>query len=308
MKVLGRMRTMLAAAVVMLATAVMGVVPQVSADEEVPKQRIQISPTRLDLEDLKPGETTTKTFKVQNTGTEKIGYTITAAPYSVEGDDYRQDFDSSSNYTDIANWIKFSQDEGELEPSTEDEITVTVDVPDDVPLGGQYAAILVKMKENSDGDGNIVMAEKQLGLIVYSSVAGQTRKEGSVVENKVPSFMFAPPISVTSVVENTGNVHADATYILQVYPFFGGEEVYTNEENPEKRTILPETRRLNTITWEGAPQLGLFKVKQTVKFLDQTSVTEKVLFICPIWFLLIVLAIIFLVIFWIVTRVRGRKD
>lgn len=177
-----------------------------------------------------------------------------------------------------------------------------------MPLGGQYAAILVKMKENSDGDGNIVMAEKQLGLIVYSSVAGQTRKEGSVVENKVPSFMFAPPISVTSVVENTGNVHADATYILQVYPFFGGEEVYTNEENPEKRTILPETRRLNTITWEGAPQLGLFKVKQTVKFLDQTSVTEKVLFICPIWFLLIVLAIIFLVIFWIVTRVRGRKD
>ena len=98
----------------------------------------------------------------------------------------------------------------------------------------------------------------------------------------------------------------DRTYTLQVYPLFGNEEVYTNEENPEKRTILPETRRLNTMSWDGAPQLGIFRVKQTVKFLDDTKVTEKLVFICPLWFLFVVLAIIFLAIFWIVSRVRGR--
>lgn len=310
MKVLGRFKLMLGAVALVFASMASGIVSQaVYADEEVPKQRLQISPTRLELDDLKPGETTTQKFKVQNTGSEKIGYTVTAAPYSVSGDEYAQNFDDSTDYTDIVNWITFSKDEGELEPSTQDEITVTVKVPQDVPAGGQYAAILVKMVEGDSGEGNIVMAEKQLGLIVYSNVEGQTRKEGSVVENKVPSFMFNPPISATSIVENTGNVHAEATYILQVYPFFGDEEVYTNEENPEKHVILPETRRLNTITWEGAPHLGFFKVKQTVKFLDQESVTEKVLFICPIWFLLIILVLIFLIIFWIVSRVRGgRKE
>lgn len=131
---------------------------------------------------------------------------------------------------------------------------------------------------------------------------------GSIVDAKVPSFMFTPPIRTTSVVENTGNVHADATYIMQVYPLFGDEEVYSNEEHPEVRTILPDTRRLNTLTWDGAPQLGIFRVKQTVKFLDDVKELEKLVFICPIWFLLIVLVLIFLAVFWIVSRTRGRKE
>lgn len=309
MKVLGRCKIMLGAVAFVLAAALLGGVPQASA-EEVPKERLQISPARLDVEDLKPGETTEAKFKVQNTGSEAFRYEVSVAPYSVVDDEYSQDFNKETAYTDIAKWITFSQTSGEIEPDQQDEITASIKVPKDVPAGGQYAAIMVRIVNDgssSSEDGAAISAIKQIGLVVYSNVAGNTRKEGSVIENKVPSFMFAPPISATSIVENTGNVHAEATYILQVYPFFGGEEIYTNEENPETRTILPETRRLNTMTWEGAPHLGIFKIKQTVKFLGQTSVTEKVLFICPIWFLLIILVIIFLVIFWIITRVRGGR-
>lgn len=308
MKVLGRLKVMLGAVALVLATATTGIATQVSAAEEAPKERIQLSPARLDVNDLRPGETDEVKFRVQNTGTEKFRYQVSVAPYSVTNDEYAQDFNKETNYTDIVKWITFSKTDGELESDKQEEITATIKVPKDVPAGGQYAAIMVRIvndKTANDNEGAAISAIKQVGLIVYSNVAGTTRKEGSVVENKVPSFMFAPPISATSIVENKGNVHAEATYILQIYPFFGGEEIYTNEESPETRTILPETRRLNTLTWEGAPKLGIFKVKQTVKFLDQTSVTEKVLFICPIWFLLIVLAVIFLVIFWIITRVRG---
>lgn len=308
MKVLGRLKYLLGAFALMLTTFFAGAAP-VQA-EEIPKQRLQLSPAKFDLDELKPGETKEVTLKVQNTGSEKFSYEISVTPYSVVGEEYQQDFNAETNYTDIVDWISLSEAEGEVEPDKQNLVTITVKVPQDVPAGGQYAAVMVRMKEDikATGEGAAITAYKQAGSIIFASVDGETRKTGSIVETKIPSFLFTPPITATSIVENTGNVHARATYIMQVYPFFGGEEVYTNEEQPTTVTILPETRRLNTLTWDGAPQLGIFKVKQTVKFLDKTEVTEKVVFLCPIWFLLIILAIVFLLIFLIVSRIFKKGE
>lgn len=298
-------------AVFVAALAALGATTVAVLAEETPEYRLQISPVRLEVE-LEPGETVTKTFRVQNTGTKEFDFSIETTPYSVANEDYDGNYTDSTDYNYITKWVTYSTNKGTARPGDSIEITATIKVPQDVPSGGQYAMIAVTMDKddsNSANSGAMISATSRAGLLLYAeNIDGNTRKEGKVLENKVPSFMFAPPISATSVVENTGNVHAEATYVLQVFPFFGDEEVYTNEESPEKHIILPETRRLNTVTWEGAPQLGIFKVKQTVKFLDETSVTEKVLFICPIWFLLIILVIIFLAVFWIVTRVRGRKE
>lgn len=310
MKVLGGLKRSVGLVVALALLLVSGasVVGSVSA-VETPDYQIQISPAKIEL-DLKPGETTETKFKVQNTGNKTFDYQMGVRPFSVSGDDYRQDLSTETKFNDIAKWISFSEPEGTIEADHEVEITLVVKVPEDVPAGGQYAMVTAGMIEPaSENSGSGITAEKQVGMLVYSkNVEGETRQTGNIVENKVPSFMFAPPIHATSVVENTGNVHAEATYIMQVYPLFGGEEVYSNEESPEKRTILPETRRLNTMSWDGAPQLGIFKVKQTVKFSGEESVTEKVVFICPLWFLFIILAIIFLAIFWIVSRARGRKE
>lgn len=297
------MKGILVACLVLLGVFLSGQV--VFAVDDKPDYRIQVSPVKLEL-DLKPGSTSTATFKVQNTGAKQFDFELSTGPFSVSDQNYTQDLATVTDYTHIKDWITFSTDKGTIPAGGEKEITVTVVVPKDIPAGGQYGVIFARMKEDHDDTGGI-KSEKQVGILVYSkNVEGKTREEGKVLENKVPSFMFAPPIQATSIVENTGNVHADATYTLQVYPLFGDEEVYTNEESPESRTILPDTRRLNTMSWDGAPQLGVFRVKQTVKFLDQTSVTEKIVFICPLWFLFIILAIIFLAIFWIVSRVRSR--
>lgn len=275
--------------------------------EEVPEQRIQMTPAKLVFE-LKPGETVTETFQVQNTGSRELKYKLSVAPYSAIGEDYASDFATETKYTDIVKWATLSRKEGSIEPSSSDEVTVTIAVPEDVPAGGQYASILAQVvDDDKDGDNSGVTIKKQLGLLVYASVDGETRKEASVVENKIAGFLFEPPISGTSVVENKGNVHLEATYTLQVYPFFSDEEVYTNEEHPDVRTILPETRRYNQVVWENAPQLGVFRVKQTVKVLDQESVTEKMVFLCPVWFLFIIILIVFCLVFWIISHFRERK-
>ena len=304
MKFWGRIRGVLGIALIFMA-ALFAVTPVMA--EERPERRIQLSPSQMEL-DLQPGKTITKTFEVQNTGTKDLSYEVLVSPYSVTGEDYASDFTTETKYNDLAKWVTLSDKGGTIEPNTSKEITATIRVPEDVPAGGQYAVILARMVD-ADGkeDSTAVSVVRQVGIIMYSNIDGDTRKDAKVAENKIDSFLFEPPISASSVVENNGNVHVEATYTLQVYSIFGGDEVYTNEENPEKRMILPETRRFNKIVWEGAPQLGLFKVKQTVKVLDDVSEIQKVVFICPIWFMFIVILIVFCVVFWIISRVRNRN-
>ena len=286
--------------------ALFGVMP-VSADGEKPDYRLQISPVRLDL-DLEPGTTSTGTFEVQNTGLKAYDFVLGVDPYSVTDENYSVDSETRTAYTDIVDWITFSQNEGHVEPNQNQEITVTVTVPDDVPAGGQYAMIYAEMVRDDELESTGVAVNHRVALLVFSEVEGNTRREGQVLETKIPTILFNPPITATSLVENTGNVHATAYYTLQVFPLFGDEEVYTNEENPATLTILPETQRFNSISWDGAPQLGIFRVRETVTILDDTQTIEKIVFLCPIWFLFLILLIIFFVIFWLVSRARSRKS
>ncbi len=306
MKVLGRIRNVLGALLLVVASSFIGIPVFADESEERPDYRIQISPVDFDLE-LKSGTSETKTFEVQNTGSKKFKYELEVAPYSVSGDDYNPDYESESQHTQIKDWIKLSEYEGEVEPETVDEISVSINVPKDAAGGGQYAVILAKIVNEDTGTGSGVAVDARVGLKVYADINGTVRQGASIESNKIATFLFKPPITADSIVKNTGNTHVKATYTLQVYPMFGDEEVYTNEEKPLELTILPGTQRLNTMNWDGAPQLGIFRVKQTVKILDQVSEVQKTVILCPIWFLFIIILIIICLIVWIVTRIRGRN-
>ncbi len=307
MKVLGRIRNILGALLLIVASSFISVPVLAEKADERPEYRIQISPVDFDLE-LRSGRTETQTFEVQNTGTKKFKYKLSVAPYTVTDDEYSADYENESQYTQIKDWIKLSKTEGEIESDQVDEITVTISVPQDAPGGGQYAVILAQIdNEDSSADGSSITLETRLGLKIYADINGTTRQGASIEENKIAGFLFNPPITATSIVKNTGNTHVKATYIMQVYPMFGDEEVYTNEEKPMELTILPETQRLNTMSWDGAPQLGVFRVKQTVKVLDDVKEVEKLVILCPIWFLFIIVLIIICIIFWIVSRIRNRN-
>ncbi len=308
MKVFRKISKFFAATLLMAASALTSFSPVVA--EDIPEYRLQVSPYSLTIDDLSPGSVETGTFKVQNTGSKPFHFKVGAAPYTVVDEQYSPNFGDKGIYNDIVDWVTFSQDEGDVNPNGEVEIRFSIKVPKDVPGGGQYAMLYAQIvsddKDTSATAG--IAVESRAGLLLYSNIDGVTRKTGDVLDNKIPSILFNPPIIGESLVSNTGNTHANASYVLQVYPLFGDEEVYTNEENPDIRTILPETQRFNTVTWPNAPHLGIFRVKQTVRIFDQVSTTEKIVFLCPIWFLFIILLIIFCAIFWIFARVRARKQ
>ncbi len=308
MKVFSRMSKFCVVAALAVTAALSSFNP-VFAEEEAPDFGLAISPSTLELADLKPGETLNGAFTLQNTGKKDCNFTLTVQPFSVSGENYEKDLETVTKYNDIINWITFSDSTGVLKAGESKEIEFRVQVPKDVPDGGQYGTIIAEATNDEDELASAsISLGRRVGLIFYSQVSGKTRIAGSVEENKIPGILFNPPISATSIVENTGNTHITATYTLQVFPLFSDEEIYTNEENPATSLIMPETRRFNTISWDDAPHFGVFKVKQTVNAFGQDDVTEKIIVICPIWLLFILILAIFCLIFWIITRIRARKQ
>lgn len=280
----------------------------VAADGGVPEYRLQISPAQNNLGELQPGETYTGTFRVQNTGQKPYQYNTEVTPYSVQGEKYEPLFNTTNQYTLMQDWVTIDGGEGEVQPGEETEVKYTIEVPRDAPAGNQNAAIAVTMLDDSVASESGIKTIQQASFIMFSNIAGETRETAEIVNNKVPSFLFAPPVTASSVVKNTGNVYTVAEYTLDVKSFFGGKDVFTTPEEDRKEIIFPDTERYNEVSWEGAPQIGLFKVKQTVKIFDEVSEVEKVVFLCPLWFLILIIAIIGVIIFWIVSRILKRKS
>ena len=282
----------------------------VSAVEKSDKPiHMEISPAKQKLK-LERGQSFVSSFKVRNIGTEKFTYKVSVAPYTVVDENYESKYnDTSSTYTYMANWVTFDDKlkEGTLEPGTFVDVPFTVTVPKDAPNGGQYAAIMTKTSDGNDPN-SIIQTVNSLAMILYADIAGDTRTGGSIINNTINSFVFQPPISATSTIENTGNVESTATCIMKVWPLGSGETVFNNEESQGRFIdIIPSTRRFNVISWEGAPSIGIFTVEQTIEFLGQTSTAKKLVIICPLWLLLIFGIIIAALIFWIIFRIVKRR-
>lgn len=277
----------------------------VSAEEKA-KIHLQISPVELKV-DLEPGKTKTAKLKVSNLGAESFVYTMSTEPYQVSNNKYDLNMNVRNDFTKITDWIKFPTKSKSIAPGETDEVEFTITVPYDSPGGGQYAIVYAS---TSTGSGGAISATPGAGMRLLARVAGTTRRSGKIKNSEVSKFLFKPPIKASSLVESTSNVDVTAHYDFKVYNFFTGRLAYSNELDPlalKEKAILPNTEFLNDSVWEGSPQLGIFRVNYRVDFIDDSVNIEKVVIICPIWLLFLILTLIFLGVFWVVSRIKIRR-
>ncbi len=277
-----------------------------------------ISPPRQDIV-LVPGEVYEGTLRVSNSvnASKDLKYSVTIGSYGLDKDENgKANYDSTdistvTEYNQIMEWIKLGKDHGSVAPNTTDTIPFTITVPEDAPAGGQYATIIVQddTERDSEADKSIVIEDVvRFAATILAEVAGETRNEGAILENNIPAFMLNNKLAATSTVQNSGNVHTKASYVLQVWPLIGDEELCTNEENPTEHTVMPGTERMNTEEWcDTLPMVGIFRVKQTVKIFGETSVAERVVVVCPLWLLFIIIFALVSLVIWIVMKSRARK-
>lgn len=290
----------------------------VFAEGESSEIRMTISPPNQKIV-LVPGETFTGSINVSNSNDSPsdLKYSVTIDSYSLTRDengvaDYNDiDTDTVTEYNQMMDWIKLGKTEGSVKPNGTDTVPFTIEVPADAPAGGQYATIIVQ-KDNeasqSGGNGIAIQETVRFAAGIFAEIAGETRKEGSIIENSIPAFIFSSPLRASSVVKNDGNVHTNAKYTLQVWPLFSDEEICTNEEEPTESFIMPETERMH-VEECNLPTVGIFRAKQTVEIFGEKSVMEKTIFVCPLWLLFVVVFAIVALVIWAATRVaKNRKS
>lgn len=247
-----------------------------------------------------------------------IKYTVEVAPFFVD-ESYNNDFNNTyGTINEIVKWISIdTPKEGKLSPGQSTTIVYSINVPENAAGGGQYAAILVTAEEwyegyeddASDENNKIktsLKEEKKIACRIFAEITGDITRQGEIVDINVPSFLLSGNVSGFAAIKNTGNVHGSAKYKLQVFPLFSDEEIYTNEEDPETHTILPDRVYYNEISWEQTPAIGIFNVVYTVEFEGVTTQVSKLVIKCPIWLLFIIFAVIAGIIIWIVMRVRSH--
>ena len=261
---------------------------------------------------LTPGETYTGTLTIVNPvdATEDFHYKIEISPYGVIGEDYQADLRSVTGRNEITKWIEIDEPKGVVKPNESKKITYTIKTPKDAAAGGQYAALTVSSDtDNSSNNGVSVNNVFEMASLIYGNVAGDIKREGKVIENNIPGFIAVPPLETSVLFENQGNIHEIATIVLKVTDFFTGNVIFpTGEETGEfNEIVMPETTYLATRNISNLPALGVVKVSQTVYYRGESSATEKEVIICPIWFMLLVVATIAAIIAFIVSRVRKHR-
>ena len=185
-----------------------------------------ISPPEQDIV-LVPGEVYEGTLRVSNSvnASKDLKYSVTIGSYGLDRDENgKASYDSTNisavtEYNQIMEWIKLGKEHGSVAPNTTDTIPFTITVPEDAPAGGQYATIIVQddTERDSEADKSIVIEDVvRFAAIILADVAGETRNEGAILENNIPAFMFNNKLAATSTVQNSGNVHTKASYVLQV--------------------------------------------------------------------------------------------
>ena len=259
---------------------------------------------------LDPGESYQTSVTISNPGTNDTDfkYRVEVKPFYVD-DEYNSIFEEYENYSQIVDWITLnSPDTGSIEPNESREIIFTIDVPLWAPGGGQYASILVSSDNDSDGGGMLINEKVAMGHIIYAEITGKTSKQGEFLEMSVPGFIFSGYIGGSSAIKNTGNTHGEAKYILQVYPLFSDEEVYSNAETPYTHIIIPGRTYYNSdAVWPETPSIGIFNVVYTVEYEGVTKQVSKMVIKCPIYLLFLVLAVVAGIIIWLVMRIRSRR-
>lgn len=276
---------------------------------------ILLAPTSQTI-NLSPGQEYHGKLTVMNDGELPFDFTMSAQPFQVDSESYQALFGTDTAFTQISRWITFPQESYHAEPAETIEVEFVINVPEDAVGGGQYAAMMARTESTLSEDPGIIQAIPQVASLLYARISGaEMNPGGELVEQTVPGFVMDHSLDISETVYNTGNVDFEVYHAVNITDFFSGKELFTADTKDSTGEIIgshtalifPGTSRSNTLTWDNAPSIGLIRVQQTVTFLDEEVITEHIVIFCPLWLIISIIVLIFLLILWIILAARSRK-
>lgn len=239
-----------------------------------------------------------------------FNYKVEASSYGVVGDDYVADLLTETERTQIAKWITIDNPTGVLKPNESVKIHYTVNVPENAPSGGQYAAILVSSDLDVKGSDSVSVNNVfEMASILYAKINGEMIHEGEIIGVSVPGFVTTTPITVSTTLRNDGNIHETARISLEVRSYFSADNIYpkVGEDGTLDEIIMPGTTRHVERDIDGISPLGIYDVLQTVNYMGKTDTIHQVVIACPIWFMALVFVTLVAIVTTIVVSVKKHR-
>ncbi len=262
-------------------------------------ESITLSPTRLDL-DVKAGETKSGKFTVINDGTVDYEFKVYGTPYSVKNRSYEPDFFNKTANSDAYTWLTFGQDSYQLKAGEKTEVPYTLEVPSDAAPGGHYGVIFAETQSDKTDDSQVIR-KKRVGLIMYTTVDGDYIEQGKVESISIDFIQLGGgPLSSTITINNTGNTDFQAQSLLRVKNVLGN----VVHERKIQHTIMPKTTRDIQLQWDRGPSFGLYNVTVENTVLGKTEVKQSWVLMLSAWALIVLLAILASLIFFVVRKFR----
>lgn len=261
---------------------------------------------------LTPGETYTGEITIANpaSATSDVSYEATISPYSVVGTSYGADLISPSSRTEITDWLTLDNTSGTLSPNGTVKLHFTIKVPASATPGGQYATIKVTSKSNTSTDSGLSIGNVyEIASIIYANVAGEVVREGSVTSQYIPSFTTTSDFTSTATITNTGTTHEDALVTFTITNSFNGSTIYpaSGADKGINEIIMPDTTRDLSYHFDNMPFLGVVNATQTIEYNGETYSISQNIFICPIWFMIIIGAALLSLVTLIVLRIKKSR-
>jgi hypothetical protein len=160
-----------------------------------------------------------------------------------------------------------------LQPGERKEFNATIRVPSNVGDGGRYAVILIHPAVT--GTGQAAFATAVLVPVLLTVEGSKLVETGEITSVSVGEVVAQKPITVATVLRNTGNHHYYGAVNRLTVTDAAGRQAATATSEPFPRAVIPgQSVRFETGINTGLP-IGTYMVKSTMTLQDGTVLDEE---------------------------------
>jgi hypothetical protein len=278
-----KVRSFILAVVVLASSAVIPAHAVTSQDRS-----LGISPLRNELT-IAPGTSFDGKLTLTNSGKDPLSVTFDAEVFSVTDNVYDYAFDPAGTGV---NWVTFSAESIEIQPTKSATIGYKVSVPIDAEPGGRYLSLFASSTPTTSETG--VTSINRVASLLYITIAGDVTRTGKILTFDSPILSFGNP-GWSSTLQNSGTTHFHSPYSVTVKSLFGGAALQSASGDS---LILPSSVRLISQPIPMPEWIGIYRLDYTIGLGDLPAKQETrwILYLPPFQ-ALILIAIILTIVF-----------
>ena len=226
--------------------------------------------------DVSPGQTLTQKMTASIAAADPatdILVKITGVAQSVDGGYQLLDAAQDTSPYSAREFVTVDKNSFHLEPGGSQDVIATIQVPQDVGVGGRYAIINMSTKPMPGAGVNIITA---VNVPVYLTVKGsQLVHTGKITELSIGNFTSSQPVNILTNFQNTGNHHFKVKGEVAVMNA-QGQNLGTISIPVTSSSILPDTVRQLQATFMPTGELapGTYTISSKVMLEDGTVLDE----------------------------------